>query len=455
MFPADPVGRKLRVPPLADLFGVRSGQHFNDMVQPDTKAAPLADTIDAREKLLRREGAVVGLARGQAIVTAAAVRLGELLAKIFEQGRPPAAGTLGVVDHLGQLLAGDLLFLGVGFLGDELLLLDDVAGAEEQQAFAGQAVASGPAGFLVVTFKVLGQVVMDDEPDVGLVDAHAEGDGGANDPDLVAQKLVLAGRAVPGLHSSVIRGRLDPIGLQALGQAFGALAALTIDDPALLEARADERQRLVVRAGLRSHPIRQVGAIETGQVATGLAQMQLLNDVPAHALRGRGGQRHHRHFRKKAAQLGKLAVFGPEIMAPFADAMGFVHGDEIRLPVPQIFQEPRKHQPFGRHVEEPKFAVMQPAKPLPGLARRQRRVQQRRRHSTGLERIHLVLHQSDERRHHDRQTRPDQRGQLKAQRLAPSRRQQGKHIFSCQGIADNFFLQRAKRGKAEVLLQQR
>ena len=36
------------------------------------------------------------------------------------------------------------------------------------------AVASGAAGFLVIGFEAAGHLVVDDEADVGLVDAHAE-----------------------------------------------------------------------------------------------------------------------------------------------------------------------------------------------------------------------------------------------------------------------------------------
>ena len=97
-----------------------------------------------------------------------------------------AFGGFGVVDHLLQLLAGDLLLAWVRLLVDESHLLYGVAGVEEEQAFAGQAVAPGAAGFLIVALDGLRQVVVDDEPDVRFVDAHAEGDGGAHHPHLVA-----------------------------------------------------------------------------------------------------------------------------------------------------------------------------------------------------------------------------------------------------------------------------
>ena len=80
------------------------------------------------------------------------------------------------MDDLAELGAGDLPLVLVGDLVDEMRLLRDVAGAEQQQAIAGQAVAAGAAGFLIVALDVFRQVVVDDPADVGLVDAHAEGD---------------------------------------------------------------------------------------------------------------------------------------------------------------------------------------------------------------------------------------------------------------------------------------
>ena len=53
-----------------------------------------------------------------------------------------------------QLFAGDLPFVWIGFFVDERRLLHHVAGAEEQDAFAGQSVTPGPAGLGVVMYMV-------------------------------------------------------------------------------------------------------------------------------------------------------------------------------------------------------------------------------------------------------------------------------------------------------------
>jgi hypothetical protein len=137
------------------------------------------------------------------------------------------------VDDLPELGAGDLLFLLVGDLVEEVRLLRDVAGAEEQQAVAGQAVASGAAGFLVVALDVFRQVVVDDPADVGLVDAHAEGDGGADDAGVVAEKLFLVGGAFLGGEAGVVGTGGKAAAGEGLGHAFGGGAAGAVDDAAL------------------------------------------------------------------------------------------------------------------------------------------------------------------------------------------------------------------------------
>ena len=84
-FLADAVGGKLLVTPAADFLGVGSGEHLGQVVDADAKAAGLADTIDAGEKFLRDEGAVVSVAGFEAVVARAAVVERERLAEVGEQ----------------------------------------------------------------------------------------------------------------------------------------------------------------------------------------------------------------------------------------------------------------------------------------------------------------------------------------------------------------------------------
>src|SRR5690606_3108281 len=58
---------------------------------------------------------------------------------------------------------------------NEVHLLRDISSIEKKHAIAGQSVASGTSGFLVVAFDVFGKIVVDDPTDIGFVDAHSEG----------------------------------------------------------------------------------------------------------------------------------------------------------------------------------------------------------------------------------------------------------------------------------------
>ncbi len=264
--------------------------------------------------------------------------------------------------HPLELLARDL-FLRLGLLVDERVQLHHVARAEEEQAFARQPVAARAPGLLIVTLDVLRQIVVDDEPHVRLVDAHAERDCRANHLHLVAQELLLIQAAVIGLHARVIWRRLHAIFPQPLRHALRALSTLTINDAALVPPRTHILQRLVVRPGLRQHAIVQVRPVEARHVDRWLVQMKLLDDVHAHALRRRRGQRHHRHVREQAAKLRELTILRAEIMPPLAHAMRLVHRDEVHVPALQVREKAREQQPLGRDVEHPELAVVQSPQP--------------------------------------------------------------------------------------------
>ena len=58
-----------------------------------------------------------------------------------------------------------------------------------------------------------------------------------------------------------------------------------------------------------------------------------------HPLGGGRRQRHHRHVREMLPQFFQLAIFGAEIVAPFADAMGFVDRDLGDVPIERASRE--------------------------------------------------------------------------------------------------------------------
>lgn len=66
-------------------------------------------------------------------------------------------------------------------VGRHTVLALDVVGGVEQYATRRRPVAAGSTGFLQVVFQRAGDVGVDDQANVGFVDAHAEGVGGGDD----------------------------------------------------------------------------------------------------------------------------------------------------------------------------------------------------------------------------------------------------------------------------------
>ncbi len=111
-------------------------------------------------------------------------------------------------------------------------------------------VAAGPAGLLVVALDRLGQIQMRDEPHVGLVDAHAEGDRGDHDQAVLPQEPRLVGCAWPRVQAGVVRQRLDPV-LRCRNPRSSRPSCATGSRrcPRRRRARAQQLQQLLPRLG--------------------------------------------------------------------------------------------------------------------------------------------------------------------------------------------------------------
>ena len=290
--------------------------------------------------------------------------------------------------------------------------------------------------------------------DVGLVDAHAEGDGGHHDQPVLALEPRLDLPPRLGLQPRVIgHRRVSRLG-QRLRQRFGPRPAGAINDPRLPAPGRDETHHLLARAvlGLEGQP--QVGPVEAAQKGHGgLAVEQARDDLgPGFHVR-RGGEGRQRHV-QRALEIPDAQVVGAEVVTPLADAMRLVHGDGGHARAPQQGQRPARGQPFRRHVEKLQLAPRQGPEHgvgfLVGVAAGQRA----RRHPRLAQRAHLVAHQGDQRGYDHRHPVPHQRGQLEAQRLAAARGHDRQHVAAPGHGLDDLLLAGAETVEAPDLSQQ-
>ena len=169
-------------------------------------------------------------------------------------------------------------------------------------------------------------------------------------------------------------------------------------------------------------------------------QRQLLDDVAADAIGGRGRQGDGRRVAQQLAEIAQAGVVGAEIVSPLADAMGLVDRQQLR--------SHRRGPPRGTARCETAPAPRRPA----GTARPpcwssraycsaigRRAVDERDRQPERLELIDLVLHQGDQRRDDQRQAVEDHGRQLVAEAFSaagghdaeaiPPRKHRRNHLF--------------------------
>ena len=432
--------RQLVVAEAGGLFGRLAGQHVDDVAG----AEPLAGAVDGGHRLDGDLGAVPAGDRGEAgIAIAAAAGMG--FAEMGEDGLAPAVG--GFADgeqrlELGALDALDLV--GCAALVDHPPALHDIRHAVAHPCFGRLAVAPGPAGFLVVGLDRGRHIHMGDIAHVGLVDAHAEGDGGHEAKLFLLEEGVLVGAAHRSRQARMIGQCPDAFLVQPRSDVLDLGPRQAIDDAAFAVVAGEEGQQLLAGIVALDDRIADVGPVEAGDEHPRRLKAEALDDVVAGERVGGGRQRHARDAGEELGDAGQFAIFGPEVVAPLAEAMGLVDGKERNVDAGQQLGEAGCRQPLGRHIEQVELAAREPAAHLGRLLGRQRRVEGLGIDACLAQRLDLVAHQRDQRRDHDADARPAEGRHLVAGRLAGPGGEQHHRIAAGRDVGDDVFLLAAK-----------
>ena len=220
-------------------------------------------------------------------------------------------------------------------------------------------------------------------------------------------------------------------------------------EPGVSRRNLHEHLGLFAIAPRAEHLVEQVVAGEAGDEGPRLVQGQLLDDVAAHGVGGRGRQGDGRGVAQHAAEIAQPGVIGAEIVAPLADAVGLVDRQQFQAHRPHRFQKPRAAEPLRHDVDQAELARRHAIEPVVLLGDGQRAIDERDRKPAGLELIDLVLHQGDQRRDHQRQPVERQGRQLVAEALAAAGGHDAQAVLARQDGGNDFPLAGAEGRQAE------
>ena len=296
---------------------------------------------------------------------------------------------------------------------------------------------------------------MIDVTDVGLVDAHAEGDRGHDDPLLRLDEPLLGLAALVVVHAGMIGPGSQPGLDQPLGQFFGRALQRDVDDRRPRFALGQGGKELLVALGGRDRRAEQgqIRPIKTRADGAAGVDVEEAADIAQHLGRGGGRQRQHPLGPAKLGEAGQPQIIGPEVVAPFRNAVGLIDGEQRdRRPLDHL-AETLVDEPFGGDVQQPQPARADLVHHGAVFVQVEGRIEPPRRDAAGRQGVDLVLHQGDQRRDDQRQARQHQGRQLVAERFAAAGGKDGRRRFAGQQMPDHLALSRFEVGKAEVLTQ--
>ena len=289
--------------------------------------------------------------------------------------------------------------LGVRVL-DEELVGEAIRVGVQEHAVGWLPVTPGPPGLLVVGLEGARHRVVDDQAHVGLVDPHAKRARGDDGAERLVHEGVLHARALRVLEPRVIRLGLDLLAPQGVRHALDLAAGGRVHDGDArchVAQRAGERVVLGRLVGGRPHAIGEVGAIKPGDDDGGVAQSELDDDVLADLGGGRGREGVRGRRADRVADGLDAPVARAEVVPPLADAVGFVDGEEADADAGEAVGGSSAFEPFRGEVEEPNFAALDVRPACVHLVGREGAVEIGGGDPTAMQRVHLILHQGDER----------------------------------------------------------
>src|SRR5260221_7281780 len=156
---------------VANLLCICSPQYVNNIAHTKTLLGP----GHTGEKLLGIDSAILHCGGAQAVVTVTTA-LGKVRFTKVAQENTAAAGKAITISHdLLQLLMRAVVFLFIGFLGDDVLDLEAVTLIKEKYTLSRQTIAPGTARLLIIALQVARQVVVNAHAYIRLTNAHAKG----------------------------------------------------------------------------------------------------------------------------------------------------------------------------------------------------------------------------------------------------------------------------------------
>ena len=275
------------------------------------------------------------------------------LAEMFHECLVPADGAAAIAVNVLQMFhaVGPKRRVDVGLvrgLVDDELPGHEIAAGVKQYTFRFEAVAARAAGFLLIMLQRFGHAGVKDETHVRSVYAHPERDRGNHQIALFRSEGLLGFLADFLVEACVIGEGFAPAFPQRRRYLVDVLTANAVEDAGFAFVPVEHFLNLGHEIETRQNSIIEIRPVEIADEYGRVPEPELLANVVPNLLGGRGRVGVERGSRELLAQAFQLAIFGAKIVAPVADAVGFVDGEGLDVESAQENAEIGYRQPLWR-----------------------------------------------------------------------------------------------------------
>ena len=296
-----------------------------------------------------------------AIVTKATIASIVFFSKIVQQELTAASGGFRVSHYLLHQLRTHFT-LGHRLIAQEFLQLEHILIGIKCDATPFQAIPSGAPGFLIIVLDAFGHVEVNHKTYIRLVDPHPKSDGSHDDVHFFHQEIILGFGTGFGIQTSVIGCCFDVVDLEYLGNVFGGLPTLHVDDARLAGQTFDHLDDLahgLLWFSFGAYLVIEVFAVKGRHKGVLVAQAQVFQDIRLYLGRSSSGQGDDWHFLTDPVQhRTNSAVFWAKIVSPFRDAMRFIHRNKRNVDGAEKFDVLVFGKGLGGNVKQLGIAVV-------------------------------------------------------------------------------------------------
>ena len=300
-----------------------------------------------------------------------------------------------------------------------------VAGGQHHQAEGRKTVAARTAGFLNIRLQTGGGMVMHYGTHVRLVNPHAESNRRHQHVRRACQKLVLNQPPRFRRHARMV-GLDGKTGFpQFVGKVFRIFAGPRVHHggtTAFLFQQFNQPRGLILLPQ-RFHLTENIRTVRSSPENTFIAHAKQAGQIAAHPLRSRGRQRHDAAEPVLSEKNGQPQIIRTETVPPFRKAMSLIHHEQAGRDKLHGLLNPRGFQRFRRGKQKADASGRQSVHQGGLIFLRQGRIIPGGGHPQSFQPRHLVAHQGNQRRNHNRQPVSKHRRNLIAKALAGTRRQ--------------------------------